>query len=527
MDIFFCDACAARVTDTHLRRGHGLRAHDVVICAKCIENGHGRDYLEKAKEQGRSISAEPELAGATVLNELRDRKQTQANVEEVVLSTAELISDFYEGSGSRDVLAVDPGFRPQAEQSRRASTDDDDTDERGIASSDVRPLGPTTARLVNSLGDDDAVEAEGFDADELDIDETKSGLEQLPASDGHPAVVSALSEPEQANQPQAPDLGEVDLEAIDIGDETQSNDTLIAADAHPDAVDDLIESDRQDDGLDSDDDDDDDDDEDVDSDDDDDDAEELDISTASDVEDATRVYTVTEAQRVKARTMGQEESMADRPARSPFSQRPGSHGKRPATRNPEAGKAGKKKAAQKDLKKKSSSKNGDQNRGRKATTQQSTIKSNRTPTRGGSSSATRRGKSGNKKPWLGPVIFVVGLALIIGGCYGTYLFFTGHLSQSRELVIDPNHDIVHLIKEVDGMVSRAMAEKEMVGMQTAVRAFEQCRRQVENEYTPYLKAKGQYSDDGVTSRLQSIGYYKLVKKVNNLRMILNAQENAQ
>lgn len=45
LNVYFCDVCGVRVTDVDLRSGHGmLRDHDV-ICATCLEMGHGKEWL--------------------------------------------------------------------------------------------------------------------------------------------------------------------------------------------------------------------------------------------------------------------------------------------------------------------------------------------------------------------------------------------------------------------------------------------------------------------------------------------------
>ena len=45
LNVYFCDVCGVRVTDVDLRSGHGmLRSHDV-ICATCLEMGHGKEWL--------------------------------------------------------------------------------------------------------------------------------------------------------------------------------------------------------------------------------------------------------------------------------------------------------------------------------------------------------------------------------------------------------------------------------------------------------------------------------------------------
>lgn len=47
MDIYFCDLCGARVSDIDLRGGHGIRKQYDVICANCLELGHGKEWLAK------------------------------------------------------------------------------------------------------------------------------------------------------------------------------------------------------------------------------------------------------------------------------------------------------------------------------------------------------------------------------------------------------------------------------------------------------------------------------------------------
>jgi hypothetical protein len=54
MNVFFCDVCGVRVTDVDLKSGHGMRQRHDVICATCLEMGHGKGWAEKAGLSARS-----------------------------------------------------------------------------------------------------------------------------------------------------------------------------------------------------------------------------------------------------------------------------------------------------------------------------------------------------------------------------------------------------------------------------------------------------------------------------------------
>src|SRR5271167_2908962 len=91
MDIYFCDLCGVRVTDIDLKGGHGLRSGHDVICATCLELGHGKEWLAKRQPQlkpvpgavstraGKAASAgagESRQAAAALLDRARDRART-------------------------------------------------------------------------------------------------------------------------------------------------------------------------------------------------------------------------------------------------------------------------------------------------------------------------------------------------------------------------------------------------------------------------------------------------------------------
>ncbi|MFW5858802.1 MAG: hypothetical protein ACOCYP_02155 [Planctomycetota bacterium] len=65
MDIYFCDSCAARVSDADLKRGQGIRKADVTVCGSCVENGRGGDLLEAAAAA--SLSDEPQAEAAAAI----------------------------------------------------------------------------------------------------------------------------------------------------------------------------------------------------------------------------------------------------------------------------------------------------------------------------------------------------------------------------------------------------------------------------------------------------------------------------
>ncbi len=57
MDVYFCDLCGARVTDTDLSAGQGQRKGFDVICAGCIHQGQGQSW-SKAREERRSVASQ-------------------------------------------------------------------------------------------------------------------------------------------------------------------------------------------------------------------------------------------------------------------------------------------------------------------------------------------------------------------------------------------------------------------------------------------------------------------------------------
>lgn len=63
MDIYFCDLCGVRVSDADLRTGQGQRSRYDVICASCLEQGLGKEWLGKrASARRAAVGAKTDAA---------------------------------------------------------------------------------------------------------------------------------------------------------------------------------------------------------------------------------------------------------------------------------------------------------------------------------------------------------------------------------------------------------------------------------------------------------------------------------
>lgn len=89
MNVYFCDVCGARVTDVDLKGGQGMRRRLDVICATCIDLGHGKAWVDRGKIRTplpdpapvRARSSTPSgLAPALArINVARDRARTHVD----------------------------------------------------------------------------------------------------------------------------------------------------------------------------------------------------------------------------------------------------------------------------------------------------------------------------------------------------------------------------------------------------------------------------------------------------------------
>jgi len=65
MNVYFCDVCGVRVTDLDLHSGHGMRRRNDVICAACLELGHGKGWVANhAQKQQMAFAGAATTAGS-------------------------------------------------------------------------------------------------------------------------------------------------------------------------------------------------------------------------------------------------------------------------------------------------------------------------------------------------------------------------------------------------------------------------------------------------------------------------------
>lgn len=82
MKFFFCDVCGVRVSDADLRSGLGMRRRHDVICATCLELGHGRQWADAKGLSGRTAAL------AEAATSAGDEPAAQAAKTEVGLANA-------------------------------------------------------------------------------------------------------------------------------------------------------------------------------------------------------------------------------------------------------------------------------------------------------------------------------------------------------------------------------------------------------------------------------------------------------
>ena len=86
LNVYFCDVCGVRVTDVDLRSGHGMLREQDVICATCLEQGHGKEWLASRGVAAPGIQSALAASAATptlpapsanpVIDHARDRART-------------------------------------------------------------------------------------------------------------------------------------------------------------------------------------------------------------------------------------------------------------------------------------------------------------------------------------------------------------------------------------------------------------------------------------------------------------------
>lgn len=136
MDIYFCDECAARVTDADLHRGYGIKKADVVICGQCIDKGLGKQRLAQA-----GVNAP--LAD-DFLDEVDDHPSAQEHDSQ----------DYIEHESSEP--SVNPPLVPSDDHQNPAGMGEDD-----LSDVEVNRLEETDVVRRQCSGSDDLVSAAG------------------------------------------------------------------------------------------------------------------------------------------------------------------------------------------------------------------------------------------------------------------------------------------------------------------------------------------------------------------------------
>jgi hypothetical protein len=189
MDIHFCDLCGVRVTDVDLRGGHGIRKQYDVICATCLELGHGKEWLARhqrgkvattASQPAAALASNTSNKQAPLITQARDRVRTYEDGDEspvvapqVVaadepedgiatseLSTAEVAAEAAEAEApsqaeANPFAAAASSFSALAAPSKKvdAAADVDEDAEKGEGLADESTSAPIIAGDVEAKAD--------------------------------------------------------------------------------------------------------------------------------------------------------------------------------------------------------------------------------------------------------------------------------------------------------------------------------------------------------------------------------------
>jgi len=237
MDVFFCDLCGARVTDADLRSGQGQRSRWDVICANCLEQGLGKEWLGK-RSSGRkaavgaadpgdrvaTIDAEPPAAPVVAAAAAPEPDLEPEEAVDLVAalpppppglgvspSDEEEERDEVDEPGLDDHVATTEGPAPLHATAKVEAPVHDAGSSMAAAASAFSALGPTASRPGAALGeDDDLVDgAYATPAEQL----TPAGVPALGESPfGAQARLDNPEKDETALVPALPGTEEADLE---------------------------------------------------------------------------------------------------------------------------------------------------------------------------------------------------------------------------------------------------------------------------------------------------------------------------
>lgn len=160
LNVYFCDVCGVRVTDVDLRSGHGMLRHHDVICATCLDMGHGKEWLaarggeaalSASKAQASSKRPSSSNGVAMMLDHARDRAVTVEDDDDRDTRLADdaeaaLAARHHDHDDTRlnesvpaDFSGAAAGFAALSQTPAHVHTDDADGDVSEVSTDEVDP----------------------------------------------------------------------------------------------------------------------------------------------------------------------------------------------------------------------------------------------------------------------------------------------------------------------------------------------------------------------------------------------------
>ena len=183
LNVYFCDVCGVRVTDVDLRSGHGmLRVHDV-ICATCLDMGHGKEWLTSRGGEGTLVGAGLSLS-AGLPQSAGGARNGHAHLLDHARDRAATIEDRQDVGDDGDEESSDTGINHEAVQRQLVLADEPQ----------ARQLDHEDTGLVDSVPADFSGAAAGFAAlsqppSRRESDDAHGDVEEDTASEVDPALL--------------------------------------------------------------------------------------------------------------------------------------------------------------------------------------------------------------------------------------------------------------------------------------------------------------------------------------------------
>ncbi len=210
LNVYFCDVCGVRVTDVDLRSGHGMLRGQDVICATCLDMGHGKDWLASRGVHAPAFALgaaganghRPAQSASALLDHARDRAVTVGDPSPTRDDEdTGIASDHRQPAEANELLAeesdvedavLEPVLTPVRQSAAKpaAPTRESSSDFAGAAAS-FAALG-TTPPPSDSADDDEDVEAEASaEVDPSLLTPSAAGGQETDEVDSAAALIAA------------------------------------------------------------------------------------------------------------------------------------------------------------------------------------------------------------------------------------------------------------------------------------------------------------------------------------------------